>query len=85
MPRQPVAKERIWHAHPDGLAVVPHQRRGLEPGVEDVTIDLGLDAGEDLFPDGADGRHDGLLARAELISGTFAPGKPLCYWLFTIR
>ena len=44
---------------PAALPIVRHERRGLEPGVEDVTVDLRLDAGENLVPDAAAG-HDRL-------------------------
>ena len=48
---QPVPEERV--RHPDGQppAAIGDERGGLEPGVEAVPVDLGLDAGEDLFPD----------------------------------
>ena len=51
--RQPVTEERVRHPHPQQRPLVCDERRRLEPGVEDVTVDLRLDAREDLVPDTA--------------------------------
>ena len=55
--RQPVAEQAVWH--PDGQrgAIVRHERRRFEPGVEDVPVDFRLDASEDLIPDAAGHVH----------------------------
>ncbi len=49
--REPVAEQVVRHPYTQCYAIVRHQRGGLEPGVEDVPVDFGLDAGEDLIPD----------------------------------
>src|SRR5262249_17271810 len=53
--RQPVAEERVRHADADRSVAIRHEGRRLEPGVEAVTVDLRLDAGQDLVPDVAAG------------------------------
>ncbi len=62
--RQPVAEEGIRNTHPDRAVAVGDKRGGLEPGVKAVSVDLRLDAGQDLVPDVAGGH---------VVSGTFRP------------
>src|SRR3954471_1345876 len=48
---QPVAKEHVRYAHTNAVFAFGDERGRLEPGVEAVPVDLGLDAREDLVPD----------------------------------
>jgi hypothetical protein len=57
---QPVPEQVVGHPDAQRHAVVGDDRGGLEPGVENVTVNLGFDAGEDLIPNAAAG-HDARL------------------------
>ena len=53
---EPVLEERVRYPDRDARRLRRQQRVGLEPGVEAVPVNLGLDSGEDLVPDA--GFHD---------------------------
>ncbi len=75
---QPVPEERVRHPDAQRAAVVGHEDGRLEPGVEAVPVDLGLDAGKDLVPDVA-ASHVSKMDR----SSDFRPPEPVCYGRFT--
>ena len=52
---EPIPEKAVRDPNPQPRCIVGHKGRRLEPGVEDVTVDLRLYSGENLFPDGAAG------------------------------
>src|SRR5439155_26498365 len=50
MLRQPVPEQRVRHTDANGAFALGDKRRRLEPRIEAVSIDFGLDAGQDLVP-----------------------------------
>ena len=52
---EPIAIQRVGDADANPISLVGDEGGWLEPGVEDVAIDFGFDAGQDLVPDIAAG------------------------------
>ena len=60
----PILEEPVRHTHRDRASIVGQERGGLEPRIEAMAVHLGLDAGQDVFPDIA--RNHGQFARFRL-------------------
>src|SRR5262249_43162097 len=65
--REPVAEQRVRHAHANRSVSIRDKRRRLEPGVEAVAVDFGFDSGQDVVPD---------VAAGHTFRGPFALGNP---------
>jgi hypothetical protein len=73
--RDPVLEQPVRHAHRHRMPVVGHESRRLEPGIETVTVDLGLDSPEDFAPDIACRHGDPKLSPSRIPTFTGCGGR----------